>query len=193
MTCCAPRLRLIEPPATLPVTLDEARAWCRVDSTDEDAVLAAAIDAAVGALDGRSGFLGRCLEAQTWEAVSDCFPSGGLYLPLGPVASVTSVEYDDAGGIAQTVDPASYVLDAVSLFYAWVWPVSGFSWPATGRAPSSVRVRFVAGTGTPEVVRNCILEMVATRFDSRGLGGKLLTPGVVSDLAPHRRPVVATW
>ena len=55
--------------------------------------------------------------------------------------------------------------------------------------PNAVRVRFVAGTGTPEGVRQAILDMVAARYDTRGMG-KMLTPGIAADLAQYRRPVL---
>ena len=68
--------------------------------------------------------------------------------------------------------------------------VRSFAWPATMEVVNAVRVRFVAGTGTPAAVKDAILNMVAARYDSRG-EGKLLTPGIAADLAPFRRPVVA--
>lgn len=184
------RLRLITPPATLPVTLEEARLYAHIDATDDDLLLQGSIEAAVNALDGRHGFLGRALEAQTWELVLDCFPVSEIVLPFGPVASVTSVKYDDTDGTEQTVAAESYVLDNVSQFEGRVIPVSGFAWPATMAKVGAARVRFVAGTGTPAQVHQCILEMVACAYDARGQGNKMLTPGVVSDLAPYRRPVV---
>jgi hypothetical protein len=55
---------------------------------------------------------------------------------------------------------------------------------------NAVRVRFIAGTGTPAMVKEAIKEMVAARYDGRG-GGRMLTPGIVADLAPYRRPVIA--
>lgn len=184
-------LRLITPPASLPVTLAEARDYLRVDSDFEDAGISALIAAAVNLLDGRNGILGRCLEPQTWELVLDRFPTGAeIRLPLGPVASVTSIAFTDPAGAEGIVAAPDFELDAMSAFGAWIVPHSGFAWPATMEVVNAVRVRFVAGTGTPAGVKAAILDMVASRYDARG-AGKLLTPGIVADLAPFRRPVVA--
>ena len=48
---------LIAPPGEEPVTLAEAKAWCRIDAADEDALLSALIAAArlqVESLTGRA-------------------------------------------------------------------------------------------------------------------------------------------
>jgi uncharacterized phiE125 gp8 family phage protein len=190
LTMTKTSLRLITPPASLPVTLAAAKAWLRVDHADDDDAIAALLGAAVNLLDGRNGILGRALEAQTWELVLDRFPVAEIRLPLGPVASVTSVAFTDPEGAEDTVSAEDFELDNVSGFEGWVVPRAGFSWPATMETINAVRVRFVAGTGTPEGVRQALLDMVAARYDTRG-EGKLLTPGIVADLAPFRRPVVA--
>lgn len=81
---------LITPPVAEAVTLEEAKLHLRVDHDDEDTLIDAIIDAAVGHMDGFTGILGRCLMAQTWsqEFETAC---GDLVLRLGPVASVSSV------------------------------------------------------------------------------------------------------
>ena len=183
------KLRLVTPPA-LPVTLAEAKAYLRVDHAFEDAGISAMIAAAVNLLDGRNGILGRCLEPATWELLLDRFPNREIRLPLGPVASVTSVAFTDPEGAEGAVDAGSFALDNVEGFGGWIVPHAGFAWPAAMETINAVRVRFVAGTGAPEGVKQAILVMVATRYDLRG-EGRMLTPGIVADLAPFRRPVVA--
>lgn len=180
-------LRLVTPPATLPVSLAEAKEILRVDHSYEDDSISRMIAAAVETIDGRHGFLGRALEASTWELTLDRFPVADVQLPLGPVVSVTSVVYTDVAGAEQTVAADAYVVDATPTFLGWIVPISG--WPATMETVNAVRIRFVAGRGTPAPVKQAILDMVANRYDSRG-AAKMLTPGVVSDLSPYRRPVV---
>ena len=183
-------LRLITPPADLPVTLAAAKEWLRVDGPYDDAVIGALIASATKLLDGSAGILGRCLEPATYELVLDRFPDAEIRLPLGPVASVTSVAFTDPEGGEGTVSPSDFELDNAEGFGGWIVPHTGVSWPATMATVNAVRVRFVAGTGTPEPVAQAILDMVAEKYDERG-GGKMLTPGIVADLAPFRRPVVA--
>jgi uncharacterized phiE125 gp8 family phage protein len=190
MKIAPPRLRLITPPAALPVTLGEAKAYIRVDGDFEDAGISAMIAAAVNMLDGRGGILGRALEPQTWELALDRFPAREIRLPLGPVASVTSVAFTDPEGGAGTVSASNFEVDNGEAFGGWIVPHSGFAWPATMDLINAVRVRFVAGLGAPEGVKQAILDMVASRYDTRG-AGTMLTPGIVADLAPFRRPVVA--
>lgn len=179
------KLHIITPPADQPVTLAETKAFLRVDHDEDDAGISAMLAAAVNLLDGRNGILGRCLEPATWELVLDAFPAAEIRLPLGPVVSITSVTFTNPDSEDAALPADAYVL-AASTFCADVVPAG--AWPATAVAPNAVRVRFVAGTGTPDAVKQAILAMVAERYDGRT--GKLLTPGIVADLAPWRRPVV---
>ena len=103
---------------------------------------------------------------------------------------VPLLELDLLRTFVAIVDTGSFAVDDAPGFEGWIVPAAGFSWPATMAAINAVRVRFVAGTGTPAGVRQAILDMVAARYDRRG-EGRMLTPGVVADLAPFRRPVVA--
>ena len=180
-------MRLITPPATLCVPVAAAKAHLRVDHDLDDAHIEDLIRAATEHLDGWSGVLGRALEAQTWELALDAFPDGAIRLPLGPVASVTSVIYADPAGAEQTVDPGAYVLDAQSV-EGWVVPIDG--WPATMETVNAVRVRWVAGTGTPRAARQAILLLVGHWYAHREAVGEAaveLPLGVQSLIAPLRR------
>lgn len=184
-----PSLRLITPPSELPVTLAAAKDYLRVTQDDEDVGITAMIAAAVNLLDGRGGFLGRCLEPQTYELLLDAFPAAEVRLPIGPVASITSVLFTDREGADGAVKPGDFTLDNAETFGGWIVPHVGAVWPATMATINAVRIRFVAGVGAPEGVKQAILDMVATRYDTRG-EGRMLSPGVVADLAPFRRPAV---
>lgn len=90
---------LVTPPASLPVTVAEARDHCRVDHTDEDAMLTAYISAAVAHLDGWRGVLGRAIMPQTWAVTVD--DAGDYVLPM---PDVTAAEID---GTALTITPTA--------------------------------------------------------------------------------------
>lgn len=90
---------LVVPPASLPVTLAEAKAHCRVDHDDEDAMLTAYISAAVAHLDGWRGVLGRAIMPQTWAVTVDA--AGDYVLPM---PDVTAAEID---GTALTITPTA--------------------------------------------------------------------------------------
>ena len=87
---------LITPPVGPVVALPDLKAHCRVDHSDEDAVLVALEQAAVAYLDGWGGVLGRAIKPQTWRWEVDHW--GDFLLPLLDVSAVT-VTYFDAAGV----------------------------------------------------------------------------------------------
>lgn len=182
-------LKLIMPPTEAPVTLTEVKEYLRVDHSVDDLLIAGLIDAAVDMLDGPAGFLGRCLEPQTWELTLDRFPAAEIHIPLGPVAEVVSITYRARDGFEATVPADALVLDNTGQFGGWAVPSA--PWPTTMHTTNAVRLRFIAGTGTPAMVKQSIIEMVAARYDLRGGEGRMLTPAIAADLAPYRRAVVA--
>lgn len=98
---------LVTAPEITPISLADVKKDLRVEHTDDDDQITALIAAAVGYLDGYTGILGRCLVEQTWrqefEAFAPCLP-----LPLAPLMSVESVEYDDDSGSPVTVPHTDY-------------------------------------------------------------------------------------
>ena len=89
---------LVAPPASKPVTLADAKDYLRVDHSDEDAVIAALLDAAVAHLDGWTGVLGRAIMPQTWRVSAE---AGDVVLPM-PDVTAASVDYGD-GAVALDV------------------------------------------------------------------------------------------
>lgn len=158
------RMRCVAPPTVEAVTLQQAKAWLRVDGDEENALISALISAAVAHLDGWTGVLGRALEEQTWERQLDGFPAGDLCLPLGPVVEVASVAYVDGAGAAQVMAAEGYTVTRHSTG-AWVKPVD--AWPE-GRG---VIVTWVAGEGCPETARQAILMLVAHWWRNREAAG----------------------
>jgi uncharacterized phiE125 gp8 family phage protein len=169
-------LRLITPPAGLPVTLDEAKAHLRVDSTDEDLLITALIQAATSHV---QHFLGRALIDQTWELVIDRFPHYHYHrrmevmLPLPPLIKVVSITYDDPSGVAQVLPESGYTVDDVSE-PGWVVPAG--MWPATFHGINAVRVRYRAGyldnnsppaASVPPDITAAIRLYVGTLFEHR--------------------------
>lgn len=184
-------LTLISPPTIFPITLDEAKAFLRVDVTDDDALISSLIDAAVVGLDGERGELGRCLLAQTWRLDRDCFPRGAIELPLPPTIAVDAVSYVDATGATVTMAPAEYVVTGAGSFgFARITPTSG-RWPVG----SSVSVTFRAGFGetaadVPADLRAAILARVALAYGLRE--SAVITTATVSD-NPDVAATIARW
>ena len=79
---------LIAGPGEEPVTLAEAKAWCRIDASDEDALVTALIAAARLQVESLTG---RALVTQSWRLTLDC-PRGRLVvLPVVPVRVATAI------------------------------------------------------------------------------------------------------
>lgn len=77
---------LIAGPGEEPVSLADAKAWCRVDVTDDDALLAALISAARLQVESATG---RALVTQSWRLTLPHAPML-VVLPVAPVQSLTS-------------------------------------------------------------------------------------------------------
>ena len=145
-------LTLQSAPAAHPVSLADAKAHLNVDHDEDDDLITACLDAAVGHLDGVAGVLGRALVTQTWDQSIDDFPYGDdLPLFLAPVTSVTSVTYRDMAGDTQTLTADAYMLRQRHGL-TWVHLKDGYTWPETDDEPNAVTVRFVAGYGDDEDV-----------------------------------------
>jgi len=177
-------------PATMPVSLAEAKAHLRVDHGDQDDLISAQIRAATAWLDGWSGILGRALITQTWRQEFGRF-ADHLPLPLAPVTAIDSISYFDAGNVQQVLDPGLYALHT-DAFGAHVVPQSGNAWPATCRRPDAVSITFTAGYGAaadvPEPIRQAILLIVQRLFDGADTSIDVAIDRTVHALiAPYRR------
>ncbi|MGE0214004.1 MAG: head-tail connector protein [Parvibaculaceae bacterium] len=161
-------VRIVDPTDT-PVSLEEARAHCQVDFTDEDDLIKAYIASATDYLDGYTGILGRALMPQTWRFSFECFESC-LRLPLVPVGSVVVKYYD--GSIAdQELSASVYQLleDALS---PRVSLALNQSWPGTVAArEDAVRIEAVCGyedaSKVPAAIKQAILLLVGHWFKNR--------------------------
>jgi uncharacterized phiE125 gp8 family phage protein len=158
-------MKLITSPSFLPLTQAEAKDHLRVDGDHEDPQIEAMIAAAVDRLDGWTGTLGRALMPQEWEIALDRFPDRKIRLPLGPVSAVTSVAFTGPDGAEGTVDTGDYHVDTYAT-EAWIVPHAGLTWPATMRTVNAVKVRWTAGTGCPESIKNTIKLIVGDSYQN---------------------------
>lgn len=179
-------------PAEMVVTLSVAKHHLRVLHTDDDAELAAMINAATTHLDGWSGILGRCLVTQGWRQDWSAFPGcRSIRLPFPDVQSV-SIDYVDAAGAAQTLSAQSMHLvhDAIG---SRVDLAEGFQFPATAIRPDAVRVSMTAGFGlasdVPEGLRVAILMHVASMYEHRSREAYQYQPTMAYEMltSPYRR------
>lgn len=192
------------------VTLDDARAQLSLlDDTSHDARILRLIRAATRQAEAHTGM--RAL-TQTVRLELDEFPvprwsclserlylqkrGGPIDLGVYPVASISSVAYDDADGVAQTlVAGTDFYADLGSLTPRIV-PVN--DWPDTKAGkPGAVRITMVVGYTSPDLVPDDFAQAVLLRmselFDNTAESSPLsLSPvsvGFEMLLAPHRRVV----
>lgn len=165
-------LVLITPPTAEPVTADEVKAHCNIESTADDVLLNGYIAAArrVG-----ENLTKRQFVSATYELVLDRFPgwTGAIELPMPPLQSVTSVKYIDEDGVEQTLSTDLYTVDTDSE-PGRIYPVYDEEWPDTRGQRQAVRIRYVtgwpvetSGPTTPENIRTWVMIRVAGWYESR--------------------------
>lgn len=136
------------PPAA--VSLNEAKAHCRIDGADHDATLARLI---VSATDDAEGATGRALVTRSLTLCLEWF-APVIPLQKPPVASVTAIKYRNSQGQEVTVPDSVYRLVPDDLR-----PVvrlnPGKSWPVdlmAGYGDGAVSIEYQAGYGDTDAV-----------------------------------------
>lgn len=190
------RPTLVTAPVGPIVSLDDLKAHCRVDFTDDDDLLEALAAAAVAHLDGYTGVLGRCMETQTWRHDFEGWPRlGCLRLPFPDTSSVV-VSYFDADNVEQTVSSALYGVVETSLGSVVRFSDS-FTRPTVySDRVDGVRVTQTCGFGAvadiPAPLKTAIKMMVAHWYENRegvvvGTSAEEFPMGVAMLIAPYRR------
>lgn len=197
---------LVTPPAVEPVSLDEAKAHCRVEHDLDNALITAL---AVAARQHFERETNRALVTQTWRLDLDRFPRGGepIRLTRGPVASISSLAYIDEAGANQTV-AAEARIDDVGGDIGRIAPLYNEPWPwwwagcSAARRINAVAVTFVAGYGVaaavPELAKVAIKLLVGHWYENRetvvvGQRAQTVTVPIAADaiIASYRIPALA--
>lgn len=158
---------LIAGPGEEPVSLAEAKAWCRIDASDEDALVSALIAAARLQIETDTG---RALVTQSWRLALDC-PRGRLVrLPVVPVAEI----------VAATVDG-----DAIDV------TLQGDAALLPGEGYRTLSIDYTAGYGgasdVPADLKQAVLVLAAYWYENRDLASADMPVGLGRLLAPYRR------
>jgi hypothetical protein len=159
-------VRQIALPSKEPVSLAEAKTFCRVpvSITDEDALISALITSArihaetvtnrclaqrqfVLTLDRRPQDFGRLPWVGSISGTSLPFNDlrNGITIPNPPLKSVDSVRYIALDGSAVTLNPdVDYVVDRISE-PGRIFPPFGSTWPAALHVANAIEATFTAG------------------------------------------------
>ena len=181
-------LQLNTPPAIEPVTLAEAKVHLKVDTTDDDALIASLITAARARAEWHTG---RAFVTQSWALWLDAWPPGGVVeSPLPPLQSVTQVQTYALDDTASVLDPSLYQVDAASAPARLA--LKGIFAPplANLRAVNAVNIAFTAGYGdagaVPAPVKQAIQQIAADLYTHRGDEAEIVSSAAAALLAPCR-------
>lgn len=158
----------IVPTSVLPISLDEAKAYLRIDGNDDNAVVASLIEAATEWVEDQTG---QQIRPASVVYSLDAFPLGReIKLPKPPLRSVDTVWYLNAAGNQQVFPFGTYAEDTVSR-PGRVILKPGNSWPTTDGSPGCVWVEYDAGYANPAAVpsslKQAIRFMVGHWFENR--------------------------
>jgi uncharacterized phiE125 gp8 family phage protein len=197
-----------------PVTLEEAKDWLRLEGDAEDATVGVLITAArqyaeafcrrsltigevwemkldsfplmtTSQLEGFPGGVTSELLSANPEILSSWIDWSGIKLPMGPVQAISSITYQDAAGVQQTVDPATYGLDGDAQ-ESRLYPLSGAAWPVARRGAGSVVITFVAGDNPEQMVKVAMRQILSHWYQNRDAVTQLNTQPQVVPMAAER-------
>jgi uncharacterized phiE125 gp8 family phage protein len=158
-------LRIITPPASEPVTLDEAKAFLGVTSTDKDDVISALLSTATlqAQAEVQRAFV---TQTQEWVVSDWCYV---MRLPLAPVVptGLVSIKYFDLTDVQQTLSPSLYVVSQSGKTIS-IRPKLGVIWPYVSITPAAepIVIRFTVGEAVDAVPQNV---KTAIKFAVRNL------------------------
>ena len=161
---------LLTVPALEPLSLQEAKAYLRVEIDDDNDLIAALIVSARVHTEARTR---RALIAQTWRLTLNAWPeSVRIALLPAPLRSLTAVRVYRSDGTSDAVSPDAFTLDRATA-PALVSFAPG-AVPLPGRTTAGVEIEFVAGYGeaaadVPGALRQAIRLLVAHWYENRGL------------------------
>jgi len=166
----------IRPATVAPSSVDEAKAFLRLEHPDEDAVLAGFVRAATALAEA---FTGRWLVARDFTE-SLAAVAGWQRLGVAPVTAITGVTLDGAA-----LASAVYEIDIDRHGAGWVRLLAG---DATSRAVVTGRAGLSEGwNGVPEPVRAGIVRLAAHLFSHRDDPEAAALPAAVTALwRPYR-------
>ena len=154
-----PHLKRILAPSHMPVSLLEAKLFCRIDNNAEDELIKNLIKAATNMAEE---YIRASLITQKWQLDFDNYAPSIVCLSKGPVQSVESVKTISETFAETVVAASSYTINSAN-------DEIEFDAAQMGHI---VRVTYVAGFGNaddvPPMIRHGILTHVASMYENRG-------------------------
>jgi uncharacterized phiE125 gp8 family phage protein len=177
-----------EPPETEPLSLNEAKAFLRVEHVAEDELIASLVKAARMAVEMATR---RALIAQGFRIVLDAWPAGDrIPSPISPLRALTGARVRAANGSATDLNLAAFTLDTASSPGVVYFDRGLVSEP--GQPIAGIEIEVTAGYGEdasslPEPLRQAIRLLTAHYYAHRDrIESSELPDAVRALLAPYR-------
>lgn len=166
------RILTLTKPTAEPVTLTEAKLHCKIEQSDEDALIESLISAA---REWCEAYCNRAIGLQTIELALPAF-ADPIEVPRPPLRTVDSIRYLDTDGALQTLATDVYrVIDGSDSRPALLEIAPNKSVPSTDTSAAAVRVRYQAGW-----------DIAGSPADEVPEGIKAAIKLIVGDLYEHR-------
>ena len=157
---------LLAGPAAEPLTLDEAKAYLRVEHDDDDLTIAALIAGSRIHVETQTR---RALITQTWRLVRDGWPADGrIFLAPSPLQEILGARVYDGDGETHDIDLQAFVSDKAASVIAF----ASWSIPLPGRPVGGIEIDVKVGYGdtasdVPEPLRQAVRLLVAHWYENR--------------------------
>lgn len=175
-------------PASEPVTVEDAKAWMRIDVDDDDVMIASLI---ATAREYAEKYLGRALVTQTWKYTRDLVKNrlddnlgegwhdiavSELYepmprmidLPYKPLISITSVTTYNTANTSAVYSSSNYIADTAN---GRLVLNESAVWPSALRDRAAIEVVYQSGYGVtlnvPDAIKTAIKMHVQKMYDER--------------------------
>lgn len=146
--------KVITAPASEPLTSGDVKAWLKISTSADDAVITMLIKAAREYVEK---YLGIALLEQTVEEYFDRFPPRRfIRLSVGNVSSVTHVKYIDDNGTEVPLPDTVYEVDKHSQ-HARVYLKADEDWETTDSELNNVKVTYVAGYASASAIPSQVI------------------------------------
>jgi uncharacterized phiE125 gp8 family phage protein len=168
-------LSLVTAPVYEPISVQEAKEHCRIDLSDEDALIEGYAQAARQHIETITG---RALITQRWALRLDGWPCW-IDVPKSPLINTVDlpvvITYVDTAGAPQTLATDQYRIDAPAGPTAGrgrIEAAYGVTWPSLQSVLNSATVTFWAGYGTsgdtvPRPIRQAMLLLIGHWYRNR--------------------------
>lgn len=187
-------LQVTSAPDTEPVTLTEAKAWLKVDHSDEDNLISSLIAAARHNVEQYTGIK---LYTQAIQEKWDRLPCsdelynqfGAISLSTWPVQSIDSISYVDDNGDSQTWASSNYTAD-LSAQPARISPAYGAQWPTVRFQMGAFTVNYIAGYSSaddiPDAIKTAMQLMITDWYDNRTDSARRMPMASEVILSPYK-------